>query len=307
MDTWYIQQEFNEWFANVRSNRRLTAIMPMLQELSSDDNDNEPEGSARQESRQTQSPAQGASRDPGPSTPPEKEADGNKDKDTQDPGSGSPSSDAIMKKLGASRFYLHPHTVIIKGQDNFIYGSFDKKFPFLFLKFKTNPINPLAYVTHVTHSDFGAVGMVDPRIEDINSIITLATRGIFSNKDKEELEKEEDKTDDSLTPSLFKNILGRFVTHVSYKSLTGVRKRPIRTPILQLSYNKDGWVGPQTHTLKSRCGTFFPRTHALRWRQFLGTPPVMSKRQAIASASSLKEVLVHKNFPKKLLKFHGLI
>ena len=41
METWFNQKKFDSWFATLRNNRRLKAIMPLLHEISSDDSDDD--------------------------------------------------------------------------------------------------------------------------------------------------------------------------------------------------------------------------------------------------------------------------
>ena len=60
---------------------------------------------------------------------------------------------ALFGKLGFNKFYLMPHTILMKGAGNVIFGSYDKKFPFL-SQSKYVPINPLIHVSHVTQEDF---------------------------------------------------------------------------------------------------------------------------------------------------------
>ena len=64
----------------------------------------------------------------------------------------------------------------MKGAGNVIFGSYDKKFPFL-SQSKYVPINPLIHVSYVTQEDFERVGMDDPRVEDINFIIGITASG----------------------------------------------------------------------------------------------------------------------------------
>ena len=60
---------------------------------------------------------------------------------------------ALFLKLGFNKFYLLSHTILMKGAGNIIFGSHDKKFPFL-SQSKYVPINPLIHVSHVTQEDF---------------------------------------------------------------------------------------------------------------------------------------------------------
>ena len=99
-----------------------------------------------------------------------------------------------------------PHTILMKGAGNVIFGSYDKKFRFL-SQSKYVPINPLIHVSHVIQEDFKRVGMDDPRVEDINFIIGIAARGNLGGEHLRMPCQGEYKISDELTPSLFKRVV----------------------------------------------------------------------------------------------------
>ena len=127
----------------------------------------------------------------------------------------------------------------MKGAGNIIFGSYDKKFPFL-SQSKNVPINPLIHVSHVTQEDFNRVGMDDPRVEDINFIIGIAARGNLGGEHLRLLCEGEDKVSDELTPSLFKRVVTKVVTFANPQSPCDVLIRPTLNPNLRLSYNRKG-------------------------------------------------------------------
>ena len=198
-----------------------------------------------------------------------------------------------------------PHTILIKGAGNVIFGSYDKKFPFLSQP-KYTPINPLVHMSDVTKDYFKRVGMDDPHVEDINFIIAIAARGNFGGEHIKMLCQGEDKISDELTPSLFKRVVTKVVTFANPRSPSDVLIRPTLNPNLRLSFNRKGWIGKRDVSHRSKCKKLFPRTHAIgSVRRFLY--PSVTRAQAHLSATHLKEALVHPEYPRKLLEFHGLL
>ena len=313
LSTWYDQSKFNEWFATLRSNRRSKEIMPLLHEISSDEEDDGGQGRGGPSFRQPaiEEPSTGADSRPHPSSPQEED----RDKDNQpNDGEGSSeenlplptytSADALLlRKMGFGRFFLLPHTMIIKGAGDIVYGSYDRRFPFLSQPKHLIPINPLTFVSGVCSQDFERIGMDDPRCEDINYIIALAARGEFSESLLAQLRKKEDKIDDILTPSLFKRILGEMVT-ITYIRPNKIEKRGFMKPIVA-KYNNKGWVGTADRSYSQKCKRLFPRTRQLGKIRVTSFPKVTLK-DALISSVCLREVLVHKEFPKELLQFHGV-
>ena len=211
----------------------------------------------------------------------------------------------LFRKLGFNKFYLMPHTILMKGAGNVIFGSYNKKFPFL-SQSKYVPINPLIHVSHVTQEDFRRVGMDDPCVEDINFIIGIAARGNLGGEHMRMLHQGEDKISDELTPSLFKRVVTKVVTFANPRSPSDVLIRPTLNPNLHLSFNRKGWVGKRDVSCRSNCKRLFPWTHNIGpVKRFLY--PSITRAQAYLSSTYLKEVLVHPEYPRKLLEFHGLL
>ena len=212
---------------------------------------------------------------------------------------------ALFRKLGFNNFYSLPHTIVVKGAGNIIFGSYDKKFPFL-SQSKYVPINPLIHVSHVTQEDFNRVGMDDPRVEDINFIIGIAARGNLGGEHLRLLCEGEDKISEELTPSLFKRVVTKVVTFANPQSPRDVLIRPTLNPNLRLSFNRKGWVGKRDVSCRSKCKRLFPQSYSIGpVKRFLY--PSVTRAQAYLSSTHLKEVLVHPEYPRRLLEFHGLL
>ena len=212
---------------------------------------------------------------------------------------------ALFRKLGFNKFYSLPHTIVVKGAGNIIFGSYDKKFPFL-SQSKYAPINPLIHVSHVTQEDFNRVGMDDPCVEDINFIIGIAARGNLGGEHLRLLREGEDKISDELTPSLFKRVVTKVVTFANPWSPRDVLIRPTLNPNLCLSFNRKGCVGKRDVSHRSKCKRLFPQSHSIGpVKRFLY--PSVTRAQAYLSSTHLKEVLVHPEYPRRLLEFHGLL
>ena len=212
---------------------------------------------------------------------------------------------ALFRKLGFNKFYLLPHTILVKGAGNIIFGSYDKKFPFL-SQSKYVPINPLIHVSHVTQEDFKRVGMDDPHVEDINFIIGIAARGNLGEEHLRLLHEGENKVSDELTPSLFKRVMTKVVTFANPWSPRDVLLRPTLNPNLHLSFNRKGWVGKRDVSHRSKCKRLFPWTNSIGpVKRFLY--PSVTRAQAYLSSTHLKKVLVHPEYPRRLLEFHGLL
>ena len=251
LSTWYHQTEFDEWFATLRSNRRAKEIMPLLHEISSDDEDDQGGDGRGSSSARTEGTTQGPPADvdsgPGPSSSPEEgqldpPENGATSKEKDSPSGTYSRIDAfLLRKMGFGGFFRLPHSMILKGDGGMIYGSYDKRFPFISISRNHIPINPLAYVSNVKSGDFKRIGMGDPRCKDINSIIAIAARGDLSTPLLSELRKLEDKVDDTLFPSLFKQAVSKVVT-ISYVRPHEVEKRGFMKPIAA-TYNRRGWVG----------------------------------------------------------------
>ena len=147
--------------------------------------------------------------------------------------------------------------------------------------------------------------MDDPRVEDINFIIGIATRGNLGGEHMKMLHQGEDKISDELTPSLFKRVVTKVVTFANPRSPSDVLIRPTLNQNLRPSFNRRGWVGKRDVSRRSKCKRLFPRTHTIGpVKRFLY--PSINRAQAYLSATHLKEVLVHPEYPRKLLEFHGL-
>ena len=314
LSTWYDQTRFNDWFATLRSNRRAKDIMPLLHEISSDDDDEEGQdrgGPSTGQPPAIQESPSNADSAPGPSSPPEEDRDKNSQPEGGE-GSGGKDSQLetytntdtmLLRKMGFGRFFLLPHAMVIKGAGNMVYGSYDKRFSFVSQHKRCVPINPLTFVSGVNSRDFARVGMEDPRCEDINSIIAIAARGELPKQLLSELRKREDKIDDILMPSLFKRILGDLVTVTSIIPQK-VEKRGFMKPIIA-KYNKSGWVGPVDRSLSRKCKRLFPRTRQIGKMRIVPFPRV-TKCDALVSSTFLREVLIHKDYPKRLLKSYGV-
>ena len=172
--TWYDARKFDEWFGTLRGNRRAKEIMPLLHVVSSDDKDRtdrDPHGDGQGGGSQSSPSGQegrdaGQSDNPGPSQDDQNNGTSNGGQGgniNANENSGSTKTagsllrlaqdNALFQKLGFNKFYLLPHTILVKGAGNVIFGSYDKKFPFL-SQSKYVPINPLIHVSHVTQGDF---------------------------------------------------------------------------------------------------------------------------------------------------------
>ena len=199
-DTWYNQDKFNAWFATLRSSRRMKEIMPLMSSTESE-NEEDDEGTGGPGS----GPSTGCSGDetPMPRTP-----------------AGSPSVTEDSNKGGETGGAKHaeiveevvPHCVIIKGEDGRTYGSYDMYYPFLSTKKKLIPHNPLTHSSNVMHHDFVAAEVDDPRLEDINTIIAVAARGILSKSFKGQIYDRNEEINSDLCPSLEKWNVTRTVT-----------------------------------------------------------------------------------------------
>ena len=198
-----------------------------------------------------------------------------------------------------------PHTILVKGAGNVIFGSHDKKFPFL-SQSKYVPIDPLIHVSNVTPEDFRQIGMDDPHVEDINSIIAIAVRGNLKNEHIRMVQQGEDKISDELTPRLFKRVVTKAVTFANPRYPSDILVRPTLNPNLSITFNKKGWVGKRDVSHRSKCKKLFPWTHTIVCVKRFFYPSI-TRVQACPSASHLKEVLVHPEYPRKLLEFHGLL
>ena len=310
MSTWYHQSQFNDWFATLRSNRRAREIMPLLHEISSDEEDDEG-GDGRGGSARTggtiQDPPANADSGPGPSSPPEEDRSDQPESGTSSKEKDSPSGTYsridvyLLHKMGPGGFFRLPHTMVLKGAGGMIYGSYDKRFRFVSIPRNHIPINPLAYVSNIKSGDFERVGMGDPRYEDINSIIAIAARGDLSRPLLNELRNLEDKVDDTLTPSLFKRAVSKVVT-ISYVRPHEVEKRGFMKPI-QATYNRRGWVGGVALSSERKCKRLFPRTRQIGKMRAISYPRV-SRNEAMLSSTFLTEFFIHRDFPRELLKFY---
>ena len=172
--TWYDARKFDKWFGTLRSNRRAKEIMPLLYVVSSDEEDRrdrDPNGDGQGGGSQSGPSGQegkdaGQSGNLGPSQDDRNHGtssdgqggntDANENGDytrEADPQLRLAQDNALFQKLGFNKFYLMPHTILIKGAGNVIFGSYDKKFPFLSQP-KYTPINPLIHMSDVTKDDF---------------------------------------------------------------------------------------------------------------------------------------------------------
>ena len=148
--------------------------------------------------------------------------------------------------------------------------------------------------------------MDGPCVEDINFIIGIAARGNLGGEHMKMLRQGEDKISDELTPSLFKRVVTKVVTIANPQSPSDVLIRPTLNPNLCLSFNRKGWVGKRDVSSRSKCKRLFPRTHTIGpVNGFLY--PSITRAQVYLSATHLKEVLVHPEYSRKLLEFHGLL
>ena len=124
MSTWYHQSQFNDWFATLRSNRRAKEIMPLLHEISSDDEDDQ-EGDGRGGSTRTAGTTQGPPAEvdsgPGPSSSPEEgqcdqPENGTSSKEKDSPSGTYSRLDAyLLRKMGFGGFFRLPHSYDPKG------------------------------------------------------------------------------------------------------------------------------------------------------------------------------------------------
>ena len=270
MEVWYDQKEFDSWFATLRSNRRMKSIMPLLHEISSDEDEpgEDGEGSKKVGPSTKLKAIKGPDASDNTSTVPEgDEASGNKE------GEGSSStgtSDRTFK-------------VIVSDIGGFTYGSYDTKFPFVSLP-KNNPINPFAYVSSVARSDFDAVKMNDPRKEDINTLIAIAARGIRDVNLRHKILDLEDEVEDPLLPSLTK-----CATRKATTSMLGiaspVAKRPILKAAPHLTYDKSGWVGRKTPIYSS--GRRSKRLR-IKTRSLVESPLLMANLPLYTRRSAIK-------------------
>ena len=216
----------------------------------------------------------------------------------------------LLKKIGFQDFYALPHTTFIEDSSGQIHGSYDKKFPPLTLPKDSPyvPINPLVNIQGVTKHDFKHIGMDDPCCEDVNTIIALGARGNLSKDQLDTLCKKEELIRDDLTPNLYKFIMSQ-VTTMSARKLfpfSNVRKRPLMVPKSDMSYNRTGWVGLRASSLKNNCESPDPPAFPLKFHRPMSRPKIISKYEALSTASSLQERTVHKEFPESLLKSYGL-
>ena len=212
----------------------------------------------------------------------------------------------LIQKLGPHKFFMNPHRVIFEDDNGITYGSFDRKFPFISY-YQMVPLNPLVFVDNVRHSNFEKLEMEDPRVEDINTIIAASARGIMEEGIHKRLEFYEEQIDDHLCPSIYKFIVGKVAGFTSGRGCHMHLLRPMMAPNPRVSYNDKGWVGKREISLRNKCGKLSPRTRCLRFQKQIVTLPKLTKAQAYAVVSSLHERIEYKKFPKKLLKFHGLI
>ena len=216
----------------------------------------------------------------------------------------------LLKKIGSEDFYALPHTTFIEDSSGQIHGSYDKRFPPLTLPKDSPyvPINPLTNVQGVTKHDFKHIGMDDPRCEDINTIIALGARGNLSREQLNTLRQKEDLIQDNLTPHLYKFVMSQVTTVTPKKLLpfSKVKKRPLMVPRRDMSYEKTGWVGPRVSSLKNHCEPLDPPTFPLKFHRAMSRPKIISKYEAFCTATSLQERTVHQEFPESLLNAHGL-
>ena len=318
METWFNQRKFDSWFATLRNNRRLKAIMPLLHEISSDDSDddggdpgnlppptssggngNAPE--AFQEGSGDPSPSEEDGEVPGPSDSVE-ESHGN---EASQLGDKAITVNTLIQKLGPEKFFINPHRVVFEDENGITYGSFDRKFPFISY-YQIVPLNPLVFVDNVHHSDFERLEMDDPRVEDINTIIAVSARGIMDEGIHKRLELYEEQIDDHLCPSIYKFIVGKVAGFTSGRGRFMHLLRPMMALNPQVSYNDKGWVGKREISLRNKCGKLSPRTRCLKFQKQIVTLPKLTKAQAYGVLFSLHERIEYKKFPKKLLKFYGL-
>ena len=162
-----------------------------------------------------------------------------------------------------------PHSTIIKGDDGTIYGSYDSQFPFLTSRKKTIGLNPLIYTSDVNFDDFSLVGIDDPKLEDINTIIAIAARGVLSKALKMQIQGKDDCIDDVFCPSLEKWNVTSTITKQGNSALkpvhlkSSIPRRPLLAALPGLSYTKDGWVGKQGYNIQAIRGTISPKTRVL--------------------------------------------
>ena len=157
METWFNQKKFESWFATLRNNRRLKAIMPLLHEISSDDSDDDG-GDSNNLPPPTSSGGDGNA----PGAPEEDSGDPSpSEEDGEVPGpsdsveeshknEASPLDDKIItvntliQKLGPHKFFMNPHRIVFEDNNGITCGSFDRKFPFI-SHFQMVPLNPLVF------------------------------------------------------------------------------------------------------------------------------------------------------------------
>ena len=293
--------------------------MPLLHEISSDDSDNNggesghmpplaPSGGngnapeASQEDSGEPSPSEGDGEVPGPSDPVEE----SHENEASQLGDKTISVNTLIQKLGPQKFFMNPHRIVFEDENGITYGSFDRKFPFISY-FQMVPLNPLVFVDNVHRSDFEKLEMDDPRVEDINTIIAISARGIMNEGIQKRLELYEEQIDDHLCPSIYKFMVGKVAGFTSGRGRFMHILRPMMAPNPQVSYNDKGWVGKREINLRNKCGKLSPRTRCLKFQKQIVTLPKLTKAQALGVLSSLHETIKYKKFPKKLLKFYGLI
>ena len=98
----------------------------------------------------------------------------------------------------------------------------------------------------------------------------------------------------------------KVVTFANPRSPSDVLVRPTLNPNLRITFNRKGWIGKRDVFCRSKCKKLFPQTHTIGpVRRFFY--PSVTRVQAHLSATHLKEVLVHPEYPRKLLEFHGLL
>ena len=252
METWFNQKKFDSWFATLRNNRRLKAIMPLLHEISSDDSDDDggdssnlpPPTSSGGDGNVPGAPEEDSG-DPSPSEedgevpdPSDSVEESHKDEASQ-LDDKTITVNTLIQKLCPHKFFMNPHRVVFEDDNGITYGSFDKKFPFISY-YQMLPFNPLVFVDNVRHSDFEKLEMEDSRVEDINTIIAASARGIMDEGIHKRLELYEEQVNDHLCPSIYKFMVGKVAGFTSGRGRHMDLLRPMMAPNPQVSYNNKG-------------------------------------------------------------------
>lgn len=189
--TWFDQEEFNSWFALLRKNRRIKEIMP-LYEISSSDSDDDHDVPRSDSGKKLA--IKGVGKSSG-ATSGSKDASTSKDDDKKEGSDGKGGN----------------------GKKSILPGSLQPSSSEL----QVNKFNPLILKENVSASDFEEVGMLNPFLEDINSIIAISERGVYSQDDQDKIDCAIAKTDDFELPSIQKRVITGCLVHFKFASHPG--------------------------------------------------------------------------------------